>query len=133
METVTVYDGKQSVPLFYDNTTVSMSEVTVSTDALPIGRDWSIGSPQTLVLWVYGDPGNNEQLYLEIGNTKALYDGDIAEPIWRQWNIDLVALGIDLSDVPQLSIGVERKGATGGSGMVLVDGIRLYGEVPSPL
>lgn len=107
METVTVYDGKQSVALFYDNTAASLSEVTVNTDELPIGRNWSIGSPQTLVLWVYGDPDNatTEQLYLKIGNTKVLYDGNISEPTWRQWNIDLVALGIDLNDVAQLAIG----------------------------
>jgi hypothetical protein len=131
MESVTVYGGRQSAPLYYDNTTVSLSEVTANTSDLAIGRDWTIGSPQTLVLWVHGAIDNApEQMYVKVGSAKVLYDGDITEPIWRQWNIDLAALGIDMSNVAQLAIGLERIGAAGGSGMVLVDAIRLYMDAP---
>ena len=127
MERAAVYDGRQSAPLYYDNTTASLSEVTANTSDLAIGRDWTIGSPQTLVLWVYGATENvPQQMYVKVGNAKVLYGGDITDPSWNQWDIDLAGLGINLSNVTQLSIGLERIGTTRGSGMVLVDAIRLY-------
>ncbi len=134
LEYSTVYDGKQSAPLYYNNSTASLSEVTVDISDLAIGSDWTIGSPQALVLWVHGAIGNApEQMYVKVGSAKVLYDGDITEPMGRQWSIDLAGLGIDLSDVTQLSIGLERIGATGGSGRVIVDAIRLYKEaIPLP-
>ena len=132
MESVTVYDGSQSAPLYYDNSTASLSEVTANTSDLAIGRDWTVGSPQTLVLWVYGAIDNApQQMYVKVGSAKVLYDGDITIPMWRQWNIDLAGLGINLSNVAQLAIGLERIGATGGSGMVFVDEIRLYRQSPA--
>ncbi|HUV67503.1 MAG TPA: hypothetical protein VMW24_26665, partial [Sedimentisphaerales bacterium] len=133
MEKTLVYDGKQSVPLFYDNTTASVSEVRANTSDLAIGRDWTIGSPQTLVLWVCGSPANaSQQMYVKVGSAKMLYGADIAKPIWTQWNIDLTALGINLSNVAQLAVGLERIDGIGGSGMVLIDGIRLYRQAPPP-
>ena len=92
-----------------------------------VGRDWTIGSPQTLVLWVYGATDNTpQQMYVKVGSAKALYDGDVTEASWQQWSIDLAGLGINLSNVTQLSIGLERIGGTSGGGMVLVDEIRLH-------
>jgi hypothetical protein len=127
MERATVYDGRQSVPLYYDNSAASLSEATANTSDLAIGRDWTVGSPQTLVLWVYGATENvPQQMYVKVGNAKVLYGGDITDPSWNQWDIDLAGLGINLSNVTQLSIGLERIGGTSGSGMVLVDAIRLY-------
>jgi hypothetical protein len=135
METSFVHGGEQSVPLTYDNSTASSSEVTASTDNLAIGRNWTKGGAQTLVLWFYGDPDNSatERLYARIGNKKVLYDGDAANvtrPRWNQWNIDLASLGINQSNVAQLTIGFERTGATGGSGTVFIDDIRLYRSAP---
>jgi hypothetical protein len=127
MERATVYDGRQSAPLYYDNSAASLSEATANTSDLAIGRDWTVGSPQTLVLWVYGATENvPQQMYVKVGNAKVLYGGDITDPSWNQWDIDLAGLGINLSNVTQLSIGLERIGGTSGSGMVLVDAIRLY-------
>jgi len=132
MEIVTFYDGRQSAPLYYNNTTASLSEVVADTSNLVIGRDWTIGAPQTLVLWVHGTTDNaHQQMYVKVGSAKVLYDGDITKPMWKQWNIDLAGLGINLSNVTQLSIGLERIGATSGSGMVIVDAIRLYKSAPA--
>ena len=39
MEQTVMYDGKQSVPLFYDNTTTSLSEVTANVAGLSAGQD----------------------------------------------------------------------------------------------
>jgi hypothetical protein len=135
METSFVHSGEQSVPFTYDNGTASLSEVTASTDNLAIGRNWTKGSAQTLVLWFYGDPDNGvtERMYVKIGNTKVLYDGDAANvtrPRWNQWNIDLAASGVNQSNVAQLTIGFERTGAAGGSGTVFIDDIRLYRSAP---
>jgi len=136
LETGNVHGGEQSAPVFYDNSSASYSEVTVNTDDLAIGRDWTIGAPETLVLWFHGDPGNavTEQMYVKLNGVKVVYDGDagdIARLLWKQWNIDLAAFGVNLSNVTQLSIGFERTGALGGSGVVLIDDIRLYRLAPA--
>jgi hypothetical protein len=135
METETVHGGKQSAPVTYDNSAASKSEVTVSTNKLPIGSDWIVGAPETLVLWFHGDPNNadTEQMYVKINNAKVLYDGgsvNIARRRWTQWNIDLAASGVNRSNVTSLTIGFERTGATGGSGTVFIDDIRLYRSAP---
>ncbi len=136
METDIVHGGDQSVPFRYDNTTASYSEVSVNPGELPIGSDWSIGSPQTLVLSFHGSSDNaaTEQMYVKINGVKVVYPGDAADitrSIWKQWNIDLAALGIDLSNVNQISIGFERTGAIGSSGIVFIDDILLYRSAPA--
>ncbi len=136
METEIVHGGEQSVPFRYDNTTASYSEVSVNSVDLPIGSDWSIGSPQTLVLSFHGSSDNapTEQMYVKVNGIKVVYPGDAADvtrSIWKQWNIDLAALGIDLSNVTQLSIGFERTGAIGSSGIVFIDDILLYRSAPA--
>jgi len=130
-----VHGGKQSVPLMYNNSVASLSEVTANPFNLVIGRDWTIGSPQALVLWFYGEPANaiTEQMYVKVNDEKVAYPGDaadVAEATWTPWTIDLEALGIDLRNVTQLSIGFERTSASGGSGTVLIDDIRLYRSAP---
>ena len=128
METSIVIEGDQSAPLFYDNTTASYSEVRANTSDLAIGRDWTKGGAETLVLWIRGDASNAAagQLYVKINSAKVLYNGDLSVPIWKQWNIDLASLGTNLTNVTTLSIGVDG----GGSGMLLVDNIALYRIAP---
>jgi hypothetical protein len=128
METTTVHGGRQSVPLMYDNSVASISEITVNPAELAIGRDWTIGSPEMLVVWVFGDPNNSttDQMYVKINSAKVIYSGDLTQAAWQQFLVDLAALGIDLSNVTTLTIGFERKGAVGGSGMVFIDDIWLY-------
>jgi hypothetical protein len=59
-----------------------------------------------------------------------LSDGDVgnlSKAPWQPFNINLTDFtGVDLSNVTGLSIGFERIGFSGGSGMVLFDDIRLY-------
>ncbi|MHC4118369.1 MAG: discoidin domain-containing protein [Planctomycetota bacterium] len=135
MELDIVQGGSQSVPLMYDNSTASLSEVTVDPGNLSVGRDWTVGSPQTLVLWFHGSPGNaaTEQMYVKLNGVEVMYPGDMADtarPRWTQWNIDLAALGVDLGNVTELSIGLKRTGATGGAGTVFIDDILLYRLAP---
>jgi hypothetical protein len=132
LENSTVHGGRNSVPLLYDNGTATLSEVTVNTSMLDIGRNWTIGSARALSLWFYGDPNNatTEQMYVKLNSVKIIYNGDpsdIANPQWTQWDIDLASFGIDLNNVMELIIGFERTTGAGGSGTVLIDDIRLYG------
>jgi len=131
MEASIVYDGKQSVPFFYDNTVAAYSEVTANVADLQAGHDWAKHGIKALTLHFYGDPNNsvNEQMYVKLNGSKVTYDGD-AENLkrigWQMWYIDLAPIGVSLSNVTELSIGFERIGAFGGQGVVYLDGIRLY-------
>ncbi len=129
VETTTVHGGSQAMPLFYSNTGgATYSEATANVADLQVGQDWTKGAPETLVLWIHGDLSNAaaDQLYVKINDTKVMYDGDLSVPIWKQWNVDLASLGINLSNITTLSIGVDG----GGSGMLYVDDIALYRTAP---
>jgi len=130
IETSIVYDGEQSVPLFYDNTVATYSEVTASVADLGVGRDWTKHGIKGLTLRFFGDPNNVlQQMYVKINGSRVTYDGsaeDTRLTEWQMWYIDLASIGVSLSNVTELAIGFERIGAVGGQGMVLLDGIRLY-------
>jgi len=129
-EQTIVHDGQQSMPLNYDNSTASYSEATANIADLAIGRDWTKYGIQTLVLYFHGDPNNSvEQLYVKLNGSKVTYDGDasnLTRTMWQPWNIELASFGVNLGNVAELSIGLERIGAVGGKGVVYFDDIRLY-------
>jgi len=58
MEKTLIYDGKQSLPLFYDNIMAAYSEVTANVADLQAGRDWAEHGIKGLTLRFYGDPNN---------------------------------------------------------------------------
>ncbi|UCD50049.1 MAG: discoidin domain-containing protein, partial [Phycisphaerales bacterium] len=124
-ERVIVRDGRQSMPLFYDNTGVATAE----TEYEPTLTNWAGSGVQSLSLYFYGTPGNTGQLYAEINGTRVDYDGDAADisrATWQPWNIDLSTVG-NVSNVRTLIIGVEGAGA---SGTLYIDSIRLYPNAP---
>jgi hypothetical protein len=127
METSTVHGGGQSAPVLYDNTSASLSEVTVSTNDLAFGSDWSVGSPEKLTFWFYGDPNNSttDRMYVKVNGVKVTYDGDLTQAQWQEVTIDLASLSINLANVTSLTIGFESNG----SGMVFIDDLRLYRPV----
>jgi len=130
-----VRSGSQSMPLYYDNTTISYSEATVNVADLQVGQDWTRYGIEALTLYFYGDPANSaEQMYVKLNGAKVLYDGDaddLKQTLWRPWSVDLADFGVDLRNVRELSMGFERIGATGGTGVVYFDDIRL-GSAVSP-
>jgi hypothetical protein len=130
MEKTVVYDGKQSVPLFYNNTAASLSEITANVAKLQAGQDWTKHGIKALTLRFRGDPNNvPQQLYVKLNGTKVTYDGsadDTKQPAWQMWYIDLASTGVNLNNVATLTIGFERIGGAGGQGKMLLDGIRLY-------
>ncbi len=119
------YDGDQSMPMYYANEDSTMYATAVKTlDS----EDWTVGGLQTLTLFFRGDIENEGgQLYIEINGKKVNYDGVLNMIIWTQWNIDLDELGIDLTNVTSLTIGVDGVG----EGLIYIDAIRLYREAPA--
>jgi len=126
MEMGIVYDGMQSLPFAYDNTTTAaMSEATHTfTDA----QNWSKNGIKALTLTFSGNAANvAQQMYVKINGQNIPYDGDAANltnPRWQRWYIDLTSLNV--SNVTELIIGFERIAGSGGKGTVLIDAIRLY-------
>jgi hypothetical protein len=133
METDIVHGGRQSVPLFYDNKSAIYSEVTVNITELEIGSDWTKGSPETLVIWFYGDPNNAaEQMYVKVNDAKVNFDTDLTRSHWQELIVDLDPLGTNMNDVVTISLGFEKRGAAGGSGMIFLDDILLYRPKSEP-
>jgi len=63
---------------------------------------------------------------VKVDDAKVTYDGELTQAEWQEVSVDLASLGINLSNVTSITIGFERIGATGGSGMVFIDDIWLY-------
>ena len=130
MESSMVYDGKQSAPFSYNNTTATYSEIAMKVANLGIDRDWSKHGVKALALRFAGDPNNvAQQMYAKINGIKVTCNGDpenYRRMGWQMWYIDLASMGVNLTNVTDLSIGFERIGATGGRGRVYLDAIRLY-------
>ncbi|MHC4511237.1 MAG: hypothetical protein ACYTAO_20200, partial [Planctomycetota bacterium] len=128
IETDTVHGGAQSMPLLYSNTGGATYSEATRTFAVP--QDWTQYGIQTLVLYVQGTPGNTGQLYVKVNGVKVSYPGtaaDMALPLWNQWNIDLASLGVNLTSVTSLAIGIDGNGA---AGTLYVDDIVLYRSAP---
>ncbi|MHC4682340.1 MAG: hypothetical protein ACYTEK_27075, partial [Planctomycetota bacterium] len=127
-ETTIVHGGDQSMPLLYSNTGGAAYSEAARTFAAP--QDWTKYGIQTLVLYFHGTPGNTGQLYAKVNGVKVAYPGDaadIAKPRWKQWNIDLASLGVNLQSVMTLALGIDGNGA---GGTLYVDDIRLYRLAP---
>jgi hypothetical protein len=127
-EQKTVHGDIQSMPLQYNNAAKFSFSEAVRAFAVP--QDWTASGIKILSLWFYGVPGNSGQLYVKINSTKVPYNGapgDLAKPAWTVWNVDLSAVGADLSKVTSLTIGIEGSGS---SGLICLDDIRLYPKAP---
>jgi hypothetical protein len=137
-EDTIVHGGLQSMPLLYDNT----ASVTNSEVALPltVNRDWTAEGVGELSLWFRGGSDNAaEPLYVAVSNSAGSpavvgQDDPSAATVhsWTQWVIPLQAFadqGINLTNMDKFVIGLGTKagiGASGGSGTMYIDDIRLY-------
>jgi hypothetical protein len=126
-EKTLIHGGRQSMPLFYDNSGGKTSEATRTFE---IAQDWTASGIKSLSLWFYGAADNTGQLYIKINNTKVLYNGGAAElklPQWQAWNVDLTTVS-GANKVTKLTIGIEGAGA---KGKLYLDDIRLYRSAPA--
>jgi hypothetical protein len=135
-EQTIVHSGRQSMPLYYDNS-VGYSEATMTLTGL---RDWTKHNLAELSLWFYGIASNvAEPLYVALnGNAIVTHDNPNAAKIeeWTEWTIDLQEFadqGVNLANVNTIAIGLGNKKnpLAGGSGMMYFDDIRLY-RSPEP-
>ena len=122
MEMAIVKSGAQSLPFYYDNAGAVGSEIDRHwTEA----QDWSVNGIQSLVLNFFGERENTDaSLYVKINGHKVTYPENdaLSQGMWLQWVIDLSAIGTDLTNVTQLTIGVEGLG----SGVLYLDAIQLH-------
>ncbi len=128
-ERAIVNSGRQSMPLFYDNTGgAGYSEAEITFDP---AQNWTRAGVAVLTVHFQGAPDNTGgQVYAKINGVKVAYDEDadaITSASWTQWNIDLEAVGTNLEDVETLAIGVDGSG----SGVLYVDDLRLLPGAPS--
>jgi hypothetical protein len=135
LEDVVVRSGLWSMPVFYDNSTAPISEVTRTFDSSD--RNWTRDDVVTLTLFYRGDPNNASEpmfvvvddVIVENGNANAALTTD-----WTRWDIPLQTLseqGVNLSNVRSMTIGFGHKAnpaSGGGAGHVFFDDIRLYRE-----
>ncbi len=127
-EQTVVYDGYQSMPFSYENTSgVTISEAKLTFDST---EDWTQHGYTALVLYFRGLPANSPaSLYLKINDTKVSYNNGATAttmPLWKQWMIPLADTGATLKSVKSLTIGVEGAG----TGMMYFDEVRLYAVPP---
>jgi hypothetical protein len=131
METSVVHSGRQSMPLFYDNSIARLSEVTRTLSL----RNWTEHGVNTLSLWYYGDASNAaEPLYVALNGNAVVTNDDANAALvteWIPWSIplqDFSGMGVNLTNVNSMTIGFGNKvnPTTGGSGFVFFDDIRLY-------
>jgi len=133
-EQTIVHSGNQSMPLYYDNS-VGYSEATLM---LTYPRDWTENGVITLTIWFRGDSANAaETLYVALnGSAVVNHDNPNAAQIeeWTEWNIDLQAFGINLTNVNTIALGFGDKTnpQAGGSGTAYFDDIRLLLPLPEP-
>jgi len=125
MEIADVFAGAQAMPIYYNNTAGSGRSEVDRTFAP--GENWTVGDVTTLVLHLRGEAGNTGQLYCKINGTKVAYNGDpadISSPAWKVWEIELASVGVNLTSITTLTIGIEA----GQSGVLYIDDIRLYSD-----
>jgi hypothetical protein len=136
-----VHGGDQSMPLLYFNEAGVANSEAVLTLTAP--RDWTVAGVGELSLWTRGDAANAaDPLYVAISNTAGApaviaHDDPSAatNTTWRQWRVllqDFADQGINLTNVDKLAIGLGSKGgaASGGTGTMYIDDIRLYRAAP---
>jgi hypothetical protein len=132
LEETIVRSGLWSMPVFYDNSSARLSEVTITFDSA--ARNWTANDAVTLTLFYQGDPNNvAEPMYVVVDNVVVTNDDANAALAddWTRWDISLQSLadqGVNLNSVGSLTIGFGNKSnpTTGGAGHVFFDDIRLY-------
>jgi hypothetical protein len=112
-DTSVFHGGAASMPFAYDNTAAPLSEATLT---LAPAQDWTAQGIKSLSLWFQGAADNTGRLYVKINNTTVSYPGaagDLANPGWMLWSIDLSTVAGNVSNVTKLAVGVEGAAAKG--------------------
>lgn len=134
-------DSNNSMPYYYDNSKTDKAYYSEADRTFAEPQDWAKEGVKALTLYFYGNPTNApERMYMALkddSNKIAVvyyddYDGDpndVRDPNWHEWNIDLKKFtDVNLTAVKKVYIGFGDRyhPASGGSGLVYFDDIRLY-------
>ncbi len=122
MEIANVHGGGQAMPIYYDNT-FAPARSEADRTFVP-GQNWTVEDVTTLVVHFRGQIDNTGNLYVEINGVKVPYPGDpadIASTAWVTWEIDLASVGVSLTNVTSMTIGIEG----GQAGLLFIDDILL--------
>ena len=135
-ERVIVHDGRQSMPLAYDNTGSPFYSEASRTWAS--AQDWTIGGANSLRLLFQGAADNAaESLYVvvedNVGSVAVVTYPDaeaVLATTWQAWTIPFRTLtdaGVNLMRIETVSVGLgDRANPTaGGTGIVYVDDIAI--------
>jgi hypothetical protein len=133
-----VHGGTQSMPMDYNNIDAPNYSEARRTFSPP--ADWTVNGATSLVLYVRGQTTNKPAtLYLSIYDasnhsawTNAIDTMMVTTPKWNEWRIPIAlftTLGVDMTRVKQMRIGVSNDPATGGTGTLYIDDIRVI-KVP---
>jgi len=113
-----VYGGNKAMPIYYTGA-ISEAQRTFTP-----GRNWTVEGVTTLVVHFRGQADNTGDLYVKINGVKVPYDGDpadVAAGRWIAWEIDLASVGVPLTNITTLTVGIEDAD----SGVLYVDDILL--------
>jgi hypothetical protein len=133
LEDVIVHEGDWSMPLFYDNSSARISEVTRTFTSTT--RNWTREGVGVLTLFYYGVAGNVPEQMFVVLNGNAVVNNDDPDAAlveeWTRWDIPLQTfedMDVNLGDVDSMTIGFGNKSnpTIGGAGYVFFDDIRLY-------
>ncbi|MHC4207273.1 MAG: discoidin domain-containing protein, partial [Planctomycetota bacterium] len=83
MEETIVHSGGKSVPLFYNNSAVGISEITAKISDLSPGADWTMADIKALTLYIHGSEDNTGgKLYVKLNGAKQDQSADLAGEYW---------------------------------------------------
>jgi hypothetical protein len=127
MEESIVYRGRKSMPVYYDNTNLNISEVELDLG----GIDLTQNGGTTLKIYFQGiDTNAADPLYVAI-NGVAIENADPAAAQvvkWTEWDIPLqsfVDQGADVTNATSIAIGIGSSQQTGGTGTMYFDDISV--------
>jgi len=140
-ETGIVHGGRQSMPLYYNNTDEPYYSQTSRT--WPSPQNWTLNGMDTFELYFRGASDNGQgQLYLSIeddaGQISVINHPNpdaVLTTDWQQWSTplaDLIAAGVDVTAILKLQIGVGDldNPQPGGIGIIYIDDIRVIKAKP---
>jgi hypothetical protein len=150
-EQTIVHGGTQSMPLAYDNRKTPFYSETTRDLGTP--QDWTGHGATHLDLWFRGYPATGmttptnapASLYLTVVDNVGK-SGTVVHPNpsatnvadWTEWRIplgDLMAAGIQMTQVQKITLGVGAKSSpkAGGTGMLYLDDLGLGHPVDAPI
>ena len=138
-EQTIVHDGKQSMPLDYNN--IKSPFYSEAEQEFATVQDWTVGEVSTLVLFVRGKSGNGPAPLYVVVQDASNHTATVSHPDsavvgiakWTEWQIPLTSFtGVNLARVKKITVGLGDRTAPrpGGAGLIFVDDI--YVRKPAP-